>query len=485
MDTSRSNLASRYHIFWEKQSYINMCYLFASFPLGLVYFVLLVAGIAIGLATSIIWIGVPMLMGMMSTWWQLAAFERYMAQGMLHVSIPPMAYPLPRQRTFWQKLQDQLSDPMTWKTLGFLFLKFPISIFCFVIVLTLPILSIAIAAVSLVIWLISAPFVILILILLNSPYTWKHLQRYLLLAVTGFGLGLITLLLLNQLAAMSGYLARVMLGMSDTELRLREAQALAEQERIRAEQAERRRQQLVTNVSHELRTPVASVAGHLESLLIATREGTATPPPETLYKYLSIAHQETKRLGTLVEELLSLARMESNELRLDIQEVCARDAVEEAYHILQPLAQQERQVTIVRGCALNLPPILADYQRLVQILLNLVRNAITYTPAGGIVSITLEQAGDARYLALTVEDNGIGIPARDLQHIFERFYRADASRTRASGGSGLGLAIVHDFVTAMGGTITAESTEGRGSRFCVLLRIAAPASLQNGRAISA
>src|SRR5947209_8284276 len=198
----RPGSMSLYHVFWEQQSYINMLYLFISFPLGLTYFVLLVAGIATGLSTSIIWIGVPILMGLMSMWWQLAAFERSMAQQMLHVSIPPMSYPFPRQRTFWQKLQDQLRDSMTWKTLGFLLLKFPMGIFYFIIVLTLPIVSIAVAAVSLVIWLLTAPFVILIMTILNAPRIWKHLQRYLLLAVTGFGLGLFTLLVFNQLASM-------------------------------------------------------------------------------------------------------------------------------------------------------------------------------------------------------------------------------------------------------------------------------------------
>ena len=132
-----------------------------------------------------------------------------------------------------------------------------------------------------------------------------------------------------------------------------------------------------------------------------------------------------------------------------------------------------RLVTLVRGSVTHLPLVLADRQRLIQILLNLVRNAITSTPAGGIVSMNLEQA-DLQHLALIVEDNGIGISDDELEHIFERFYRTDTSRTRASGGFGLGLAIVHDLVTAMGGSISVESIQGKGSRFTVLLRIATP-----------
>jgi two-component system sensor histidine kinase BaeS len=119
----------------------------------------------------------------------------------------------------------------------------------------------------------------------------------------------------------------------------------------------------------------------------------------------------------------------------------------------------------------GLPLLLADRQRLSQVLLNLVRNAITYTPTGGIVSLAAcRAAGD--YLVLSVADTGSGIAPADLQRIFERFYRADESRARSSGGFGLGLAIARDLVEAMGGTITAESTVGEGSCFNVVLPIA-------------
>ncbi|MBV9712388.1 MAG: ATP-binding protein, partial [Ktedonobacteraceae bacterium] len=170
---------------------------------------------------------------------------------------------------------------------------------------------------------------------------------------------------------------------------------------------------------------------------------------------------------------LSLARMEAGELRLDIQEIAANEVIEEVYQMLMPLAQRERQVTLVRGLLPNSPLVLADQQRLKQVLLNLVRNAITSTPVRGIVSITLEPA-DTSHFALVVEDNGVGIPAEELPHIFERFYRTDASRSRHTGGFGLGLAIVHDLVTAMGGSINVTSTVGQGTRFCVLLRSSTP-----------
>jgi len=446
----------------EMQSYKNIAYLLCSFFLGLFYFVLLVPGICLGIGTLIIWLGVPILFAVMWLWWQFAAFERSMAISWLGVTIAPMNIAPPRSGGWWQRFQERLSNSMTWKTLAYLLLKFPLGICSFSMTLTLLVLGIGITAVSLVLGIITAPFYALVVSLREVPDPKRRLQGYLLLALAGFGSNQLALHLLNGLAFVAGQLARGLLGMSDMSLRLEEAKA-------RAEQAEQRRRELVVNVSHELRAPVASVSGHLESLLLFTEEGTKAPAPATLYSYLSVAYQEARRLGMLVDDLLSLARMESHELRLDMREVAASEVVEEVYQTLMPLAQRERQVTLVRGVQPNLPPVLVDRQRLVQVLTNLARNAITSTPAGGIVSLSLESA-DQRHLALIVEDNGVGIPADELPRIFDRLYRTDASRSRATGGFGLGLAIVHDLVTAMGGSIRVESAVGQGSRFSVLLR---------------
>jgi two-component system, OmpR family, phosphate regulon sensor histidine kinase PhoR len=456
----------------DKQSYTNMLYLLVSFPLGLAYFVLLINGMVLGIATSLL-IAIFILPLFITIWRNLAAFERSMAIQWLHVDIPPMSYPSPKQLTYWQKLQAQLTNSMTWKTLAYLLLKFPLGLFSFLITIVLLVLSIGISVVTFSIGLLTAPFFMLFFLLQNISHMKEWLQRYLWFALSGFGFFLLTLNLLNGLTYVYGQFARVMLGMSDTALRLEEAQAMAAQERARAEQAEQRRHELIVNVSHELRTPVASISGHIESLLIATQEGTTAPSPAEMYKYLNIAQQEVERLGMLVDDLLSLARMESDEIHLTIKPVAANEVIEEVYQTLMPLARSQKQVTLVRGSAAHLPLVLADRQRLIQILLNLVRNAITSTPAGGIVSMNLEQA-DPQHLALIVEDNGAGIAKDELTHIFERFYRTDASRSRTSGGFGLGLAIVHDLVTAMGGSINVESTQGKGSRFTVLLRIDTP-----------
>lgn len=335
--------------------------------------------------------------------------------------------------------------------------------------------------------LLTLPFLYLFRALARRYGSWRKAETrreegaversrlFLLLSLTGFGFALLALHVLNALAYFSGQFAHVMLGLSDTSTRLEQAKALAEEERAKAERADRSRRELIVNVSHELRTPIASIRGHVESLLMEMEEdaGGNAPDPEMSRNYLTIVHREVERLSALVEDLLSLARMDSDELHLDIVHIAVGEVVEEVYATMAPLARRERQVTLIRKVAPMLPLILADRQRLLQISLNLIRNAITYTPQGGIVSIAVEQT-DADSLALVVADTGIGIPNDDLERIFERFYRTDASRARTSGGFGLGLAIVRDLVHAMEGSITVESKPGEGSCFRVLLRIAAP-----------
>src|SRR5438132_13280019 len=194
-----------------------------------------------------------------------------------------------------------------------------------------------------------------------------------------------------------------MLGMSDAAIRLVQARELAEQERKKAEWAEQSRRELIVNVSHELRTPIASIRGHVESLLMAVEEeeGTDLLSSAKLQDYLYIVQREAERLGALVDDLLSLARTEAGELHLDMEPVVAADVVEEIYETMAPLAHREREVALMRKVDAHLPPILADRQRLAQVLLNLVRNAITYPPNVAIVSITVARP-DVAYLPLLV-----------------------------------------------------------------------------------
>ncbi|MGH2497611.1 MAG: sensor histidine kinase, partial [Ktedonobacteraceae bacterium] len=430
--------------------------------------------ISIGISTLIIWIGVPISLLTIAGWRYLAAFERKMAMDWLNVDIRPISYPLQIPMTWLQRFRESLTDSMTWKSLAYLLIKFPLGILSFVLTLCMLVLSISVSLVMFVLTLVIVPFLYLGLIFARGIDEIATIEKLLRFSLKGFGLFTISLYIVYGLANISGELARILLGMSDTAIRLAQAREFAEQERIKAERAEQSRRELIVNVSHELRTPIASIRGHVESLLIAVEDKeTETLSNKKLHDYLVIVQREAERLGSLVDDLLSLARTESGELRLDIQPVDAAKVVEEIQQTMAPLARRERAITLVSKVDPYAPPVLADRQRLAQVLLNLARNAITYTPNGGIVSMTVEEL-DTHYIALTVADTGIGIPPEDLERVFERFYRTDVSRARSSGGFGLGLAIVRDLVNAMGGSVSVTSKVGEGSCFRVLLRIATP-----------
>jgi two-component system phosphate regulon sensor histidine kinase PhoR len=485
----------------RQQTYTCISYLLLSFPLGLFYFIFLVVGLTLGISTLVVWLGVPILLFVQWLWWRAAIMERNLAVNWLGVDIPPMELHIDKTKPLWDRLRTHFSNSVTWKSLLYLFLKFPLGIVTFSITLNVLVMIIAVMAVTFSLGLVASPFVFLVAAITGAsrkvrtvivgpsmkltPRRPLTVGRLLLISLTAGGIAFTPFYLTNGMAWFCGQLARTMLGMSDKDLKLAEARALAEQERIRAEQADQKRRDLIINVSHELRTPVASIRGHLESLLNAygAQDSNQIPSPESVHKYLTIVHRESVRLGSLVDDLLSLARTEANELRLNIAAVEAGEVVEEVYQTLMPLARRERQITLVRAVSPGLPRVQADHQRLVQVLLNLVRNAITYTPDGGIVSISLERAG-VYHLVLSVADTGMGIPPEDLQRVFERFYRTDASRSRTSGGFGLGLSIVKDFVTSMGGSITVESKVGEGTCFRVLLRLAsAPQPQKTGHPI--
>jgi two-component system phosphate regulon sensor histidine kinase PhoR len=229
---------------------------------------------------------------------------------------------------------------------------------------------------------------------------------------------------------------------------------------VRAEKADQSRRELMVNASHELRTPVASISAHVESLLKPGRE-----MDDETRKYLSVVAAETDRLGSLVDDVLSLARADADELRLDIRPVDVATVIDQVCATLAPLARRERNLSLVHSSAAGLPRAMADRDRITQVITNLVRNAVNNTLDGGIISVEANLERDR--VAITVSDTGIGMEPEDLERIFDRFYRTDQSRARDTGGSGLGLAIVRDLVTAMGGSVEAESTPGRGTVFHV------------------
>ncbi|MBE3577866.1 MAG: phosphate regulon sensor histidine kinase PhoR [Limnochordales bacterium] len=223
---------------------------------------------------------------------------------------------------------------------------------------------------------------------------------------------------------------------------------------------ERVRKDFVANVSHELRTPLTSIKGFVETLL----DG-AMNDPATCRRFLEIINQQTDRLVALVNDLLDLSRVESADIPLRRRPVDINALADEVGITLGPRAQGQG-LRLELDLAPGLPLLYADDELLRRLLLNLVDNAIKYTPAGGRVVIRTrpEKTGG---VALAVSDTGVGIPKRDLARIFERFYRVDKARSRQLGGTGLGLSIVRHIVEKHGATIEVESEVGEGSTFTV------------------
>lgn len=191
--------------------------------------------------------------------------------------------------------------------------------------------------------------------------------------------------------------------------------------------------------------------------------------------YVTTAASEAKRLGRLVDELLMLARADADRLQVATERVDVAPVLEGVAAALQPIARRERHVTLICQPIEGQLLVLADPNRLTQVITNLVRNAITHTPPGGAVALGAAPRGE-HHIELTVSDTGVGLAAEELGRIFERFYRADSARSRDHGGFGLGLAIAKDLVEAMGGTITATSEVGIGTVLRVMLRKADPAT---------
>ncbi len=224
--------------------------------------------------------------------------------------------------------------------------------------------------------------------------------------------------------------------------------------------SERLRRELVANVSHELRTPLTSIKGFVETLL-----GGALRDEQHSRRFLEIIEAETNRLTKLVDDLLELSRLESKGVTFRLQPVDLAELCRSVVDRHQPRAERAGvQLTCAAEAGVV---VVADPDRIEQVVTNLVDNALKFTPEGGRVCVRVQACGQEAHVS--VEDTGRGIPAEDLPHVFERFYRADRSRTRTSGGSGLGLAIAKHLVEMQGGRIWADSTPGRGSTFCFSL----------------
>jgi two-component system phosphate regulon sensor histidine kinase PhoR len=229
----------------------------------------------------------------------------------------------------------------------------------------------------------------------------------------------------------------------------------------RLRQLEGVRQEFVGNVSHELRTPLSLIKSAAETLLDGAKDD-----PAALTRFLQIIDKHANRLALLIDDLLLLSTLDSGGLRLNRQPLPFRTTVQDAIDDLQPRAMA-RDVTLE-----NLVPaglvVLADNDRMRQVISNLVDNAIKYGRARGKTTVYGAQLSDGR-IEIVVTDDGPGIPKEAQERIFERFYRVDKARSREQGGTGLGLAIVKHVVQAHGGEVRIESEPGSGSRFILNL----------------
>ncbi|MEA3209371.1 MAG: two-component system, OmpR family, phosphate regulon sensor histidine kinase PhoR [Chthoniobacter sp.] len=215
------------------------------------------------------------------------------------------------------------------------------------------------------------------------------------------------------------------------------------------------RREFVANVSHELRTPLSVFHGYVENLL-----DQPTMPRKEQAEVFHILRKHSLRLNALLEDLLNLARLETRHEKLAPEPLALAAFVGNVVDDWKGRAEAKK-VTLTLEAAPELPPLEADPRRLEQVVTNLLENAIKYTEEGGQIRITAVAIGEE--IELRVADTGIGIPPADLPHIFERFYRADKSRTREHGGTGLGLSIVKHIVQIHGGSVKAESTYGKGT----------------------
>ncbi len=224
---------------------------------------------------------------------------------------------------------------------------------------------------------------------------------------------------------------------------------------------ERIRQDFVANVSHELRTPVASITGYTETLL----DG-ALDDKTHAREFIETIHADGNRLANLIDDLLDLSKIESGKMDMVFLPLELKPIVQRVIGILDQSAR-DKSLAVSNEISDSLSRVLADEKRLSQVLLNLLDNALKYTPAGG--SIKINARATEKYIQVDISDTGIGIPAEDLTRIFERFYRVDKARSRELGGTGLGLSIVRNIISAHGGEVWVRSDYGRGSIFSFTL----------------
>ena len=229
--------------------------------------------------------------------------------------------------------------------------------------------------------------------------------------------------------------------------------------------SEQTRREFVANVSHELRTPLTNVKSYAETILSAGED----LPKELRENFLGVIVSEADRMTRIVKDLLTLTKFDYGKMEMNISRFVFREAVENVYKAVA-LDAQNHGHTLTLDCPEDLPYVNGDRERLEQVIMNIVSNAIKYTADGGKIDITAGTRGN--HVFVRVSDNGIGIPEKDLPRLFERFYRVDKARSRESGGTGLGLSIAREILSQHKGDIRIESVYGEGTDVTITLPVA-------------
>lgn len=237
------------------------------------------------------------------------------------------------------------------------------------------------------------------------------------------------------------------------------------QDVTKQQRLEQQRKDFVANVSHELRTPLTTIKSYLEALV----EDDALAEPELAERFLGVARNETERMIRLVQDLLRLSQLERPEAALQLSTLKVADLLEEVSDRFA-FQLQQKQISLVLQIAADLPEMEVDRDQMDQVLDNLLSNAIKFTGPEGRIELAA-QLTDGGLMQISVTDNGMGIPAKDIAFIFDRFYRVDKARSRNLGGTGLGLSIAQTIIQAHGGSISLESEQHVGTRVTFALPI--------------
>ena len=239
--------------------------------------------------------------------------------------------------------------------------------------------------------------------------------------------------------------------------------------------AETLRREFVANVSHELRTPLTSIRSYAETL----SDG-GDMPPEMQKEFLGVIVNESDRMTKIVQDLLDLSKFDSGSWALKFERFDLERSVRDVYAAVA-LDAKKRGHIVNLELEWRMPSVVGDRSRIEQVLMNILSNAVKYTPEGGTIEISGGALDDQVWIR--VQDTGIGIPEADLPRVFDRFYRVDKARSRASGGTGLGLSIAHEIVERHGGKMVIESREGEGTTVTVYLPVNGPADAPKGEAL--